>query len=203
MISPSHISRYPSPDALVFSREQKRATARNKETETHFSTWKHSRELHSQVLTYVMADNRNESDSRRRIPKLEGSQDFSVWRIYLMELLDYFDVLNVITDPEPDPGSSATIINHRNKANNKARSKIVFNLGTEPIAVISQLLTDRASAVDVWKKLESSYHKENVQSKLNLRKKLHSMLFKEGQTPKNSSLPSNGYSLTSQVSRIP
>ena len=132
-----------------------------------------------------MAHNRNESDSRRRIPKLEGSQDFPVCRIYLTERLANYDVLNVIKDPEPDPDSSATTINRWNKANKKARSEIVFNLGTEPIAVVTQLLTDRASAADVWKKLESSYQKENIQSKLNLRNKLHSMLFKEGQEPQD------------------
>ena len=92
-----------------------------------------------------------------------------------------FRCFNVIADPEPDLDSSSMIINRWNKASKKARSEIMFNLGTEPIAVVTHLLTDRASAADVWKKLESSCQKENIQSKLNLRNKLHSMLFKEGQ----------------------
>ena len=94
-------------------------------------------------------------------------------------------MFNAITDPDPDLDSSATIINCRNKANKKARSEIVFNLGTEPIAVVTKLLTDRASATDVWKELESLYQKENIQSKLNLCNKLHSMVFKEGQEPQD------------------
>lgn len=67
-------------------------------------------------------------------------------------------MLHAITDSTPDPETASnTVTNRCNKANKKARANIVFNLGTEPIAVITSLLGEIASVSDIWKNLISSY----------------------------------------------
>ena len=123
-----------------------------------------------------MAD--EDRSEKIRIPKLEGSKDYAVWKIYLLELLVRDDVLFVLNEDAPEATASAAARNRWKKADTKARSHIVLNLGEEPVISVSAALMEGASAKDIWNKLEAVYQKENIQSKLNLRARLHSMKFK-------------------------
>lgn len=90
-------------------------------------------------------------------------------------------VLHALTDDPPDPDTATTAaVNKFQKDDAKARPHIVLNLGEEPATILTSLLLSGATTKVVWRKLTDSYQKENIQSKLNLRTKLHNLRYKDG-----------------------
>ena len=113
-----------------------------------------------------------------KIPKLTNSKGFALWSIYVMEILRKDNVLHVLTEEISEDASQAQR-NRFAQDDRKARAHVVLNLGEEPATLITALLLADATARDVWKKLTDSYQKENIQTKLNLRNRLHNVRFKD------------------------
>ena len=121
-----------------------------------------------------------DSSNDHKIPKLQGSKGFALWRIYVMELMRKDGVLYVLTqDPPEQETSTQAAVSRFRKDDEKARPHIVLNIGEEPATIITSLLLAGATTKAVWEKLTDTYHKENIQSKLNLRTKLHNLQLKE------------------------
>jgi len=115
------------------------------------------------------------SDDRFKIPKLKGSADFYTWSFAVKELMIRDSVDYVLTEARPDAPVSAR--NKWDKDNRKARSHIVLNLAEAALITVAGLLSTGGTSKDVWEKLEKTYLKDNLQAKLNIRSKIHSMKF--------------------------
>lgn len=48
-------------------------------------------------------------------------------------------------------------------------------IGEEPVTLLTSLLLTKATTEQVWEKVTTVYMKENMQSKINLRYKIHSV----------------------------
>ena len=88
------------------------------------------------------------------------------------------NVLHVLTEDLPENASQSATTRFM-ADDRKARAHVVLNLGEEPATLITSLLMADASTKEVWKKLTDSYQKENIQTKLNLRNRLHNIRFKD------------------------
>lgn len=86
-------------------------------------------------------------------------------------------VLSALTDDAPRDTAIVAAVNRFNKTGEKARAQIVLNLGEEPATLVTSLLMPGAPTRAVWKKLQDTYQKENIQSKLNLQTKIHNIKF--------------------------
>lgn len=83
--------------------------------------------------------------------------------------------LFVLTEPCPTEG---TVVTRKrwDDADRKARSIIVQNPRTKLNILVSDLLErEYCSASEVWSKLEATYRKYNIPSKLNRRQTLRSL----------------------------
>lgn len=108
-----------------------------------------------------------------KIPKLQNSKGFAIWRIYVRELLRKDNVLHVLTETPPNPETSnVRAVEAWKKSDLKARPHLVLNLGEEPATLVTSLLLSDASTKQVWERLCEVYQRENIQSQLNLRAKL-------------------------------
>lgn len=120
------------------------------------------------------------TDEKGKIPKLNDAKGYALWSIYAMELMRKDGVLHVLTeDPPSAETNSQAVINRWKKQDEKARPHIVLNLGEEPAILVTSILLEGATTKQVWVKLRDTYRKENIQSKLNLRSKLHNTFFKD------------------------
>lgn len=75
-------------------------------------------------------------------------------------------VLNALAKDAPEEGATSNVINRINKMDEKAWAHIVFKLGEEPATLVTSLLMSGATTKSVWNKIQASYQKENIQSKL-------------------------------------
>lgn len=111
-----------------------------------------------------------------KIPRLQNSKGFALWRLYVTELMRRDGVLHVLTESPPDPNSSTAEARAQwLKDDQKARPHIVLNLAEEPATLVTSLLISDASTKEVWERLRNTYQRENIQSQLNLRTKLHNL----------------------------
>ena len=94
-----------------------------------------------------------------------------------MELMRKNGVLHVLRDDSPNEDASEAIQNRFKRAEEKARAHIVLNLGDEPATLFTSSLMSGATTKEVWNKLKDAYQKENIQSKLNPRTKLHTVRY--------------------------
>ena len=116
------------------------------------------------------------SSNDNKVPKLQNSKCFALWRVYVMELMRKDGVLNLLREDPPDPNTASNgALARFQKEDQKARPHIVLNLGEEPATMITSLLLSGATTEAVWDKLIDNYQKGNIQTKLNLRSRLHSM----------------------------
>lgn len=76
----------------------------------------------------------------------------------------------------------------------KERPHIVLILGEEPVTLVTGIILNGATTKTVWDKLTDYYSKENVQSIINLKKKLNNALLKEKLNYRNISYTSKGIS---------
>lgn len=91
--------------------------------------------------------------------------------MYIRDLMHYLKSIFVLTEPRPAQ-CSAAVRKKWDDADRKAKSAILQNPGMQPIVAVSEILErEYCSALEVWNKLESTYEKENIQSKPNSRQK--------------------------------
>lgn len=62
----------------------------------------------------------------------------------------------------------------------RACPHISINLGEEPATLVTSLLISDVTTKDVWRKLTNPYQKENIQTKLNIRKRLYNVGYWDG-----------------------
>lgn len=116
-----------------------------------------------------------------KVPRLKNSKGFALWRLYVMELMRKDGVLHVLSEDPPNPETSTnTVVSRWKRDDERARPHIVLNLGEEPATLVTSLVISGGTSRQVWQKLNDVYEKENIQTKLNLRSKLHNLAFKEG-----------------------
>lgn len=111
-----------------------------------------------------------------KIPNVQNSKAFALWRFYLTEHLHHDEVLYVLSEGAADPVLSTLEVQQRwEEDDRKARPHFFLNLGEEPATLVTSLFISNAQTKEVWNLLCGTYHQENIQLQLNLRNKLHNL----------------------------
>lgn len=82
--------------------------------------------------------------------------------------------------PDPETATSRKVSNWK-KENHEVRPQIVLNLAEELVTLVASLLIFDALTKEVWDQLCNTYQRENFQSQLNVRTKLHKLRLTEVQ----------------------
>ena len=80
--------------------------------------------------------------------------------------------------PNADNATQAQI-NRFQRDDQKVGPYIVLNLAKEPATLITSVRMSDDTTKKIWEKLTDTYQKENIQSKINLRGKLHSLRYRD------------------------
>lgn len=119
----------------------------------------------------------NDSSNSSKIANLQNSKGVQLWRIHFMVVMSKNGVLGELTEDATEDIASNAAKNRIKKMDYKARTHIVLIFGEDLAIMVTSLLKPGATTSGVWNKLKDRYHMENVQSKQNLRTKLHTIWF--------------------------
>lgn len=86
------------------------------------------------------------SNDAPKIPKLQITKGFALWRLYAHKLLRRHGVLYVLTNEEPDRAVSTSEAQQKwEEDDRKARPHIVLNLDEEPATLLTTLFISNAT----------------------------------------------------------
>lgn len=108
-----------------------------------------------------MSDQKDSSNTAK-IPKLQNSTRYALWRIYVMEMMRNDGVLGALTEDLPTEGSTSEVVNRFKRMDEKARDQIVLNLGEEQATIITSVLTSDGTTNASWDKLQDNFRKEDT-----------------------------------------
>ena len=106
--------------------------------------------------------------------------NYATWKVQCTMALKKDGVWGIVSDTEEAPASDADPKERERYAARRDKALATVVLSVDPCLLY--LIGDPVDPVAVWKKLEEQFQKKSWINRLNLRRKLHSLRLKDGES---------------------